>query len=431
MELIATKPLDSYSEDQMDNIRLLSTSKDLAIPFGSAAYRVQKYPGDLDLLETFVGCCSIEEVVESFAKKLMEIASNIKKSRLHYFSEFKAGLDKRYDIDIGPINNGLYYPNRVTIRQKITELYQNNLLDNLEYSIVDKILNIKSMYLGGDEYDVVYYIFRNRKIVRWSLDEILKGYKMLPGNLKLSLIEALKIKTSVKIDLITFVDGRFVEVTNFFILLEKDESGNYIEINLDYNFLDRNEYRRVYDIQIKNEIEKLYYSNIFYSPFKMSKRMWAYSRTFKNFNEIEMLTPLVTGNISLMYQIKSEIDAIIRIFELTKSPPIVHIYNQLSGMKGRLSNVIELMPNELMQFNYYIDSIVRSDSDDKKSILSMIKKFLTYYINMFTIIELNKIKHNPPPRYFLPTKIKYAPIKRTSFEIVVNPLEEYKKLIKR
>lgn len=429
MELIATKPIDTYSKEQLENIRLLSTTKDLAIPFGSAAYRVQKYPGDLDLLESFIGCCSIQNVVDSFAKRLMEIANNIKQMRLHYFSEFKAGLDKRYDIDIGEINNGLYKPNRKEILKKINELYEINLLDEIEYSIINKILSIKSMYLGGDEYDVIYYIFRNRKVIRWNLDEVINGIKLLPGNVSISLTEALKIKTSVKIDVISFVDGRFVEVTNFFFLLEKDKSGKLIEINLDYNFLDKNEYRKVYDIQIKNEIEKLYYSNIFYSPFKMAKRMWAYSRTFRNIDEIKMLTPLVTGNISSMYQIKSEIDTISRIFELTNKPPIAHINNQLSGMKNRLSNIIELETNEIVEFNSYIDNFI--NSDDKKSILNYIKKFLVYYINMFTILELNKINHNPPPKYFLPTKIKYAPIKRSSFEIVINPLEQYKNLIKR
>lgn len=431
MELIATKPLGSYTKDQLDSIKLLSTTKELAVPFGSAAYRAQKYPGDLDLYEEFIGCCSIDDVVMLFEKKLIEVAKNIKKMKLHYFSEFKAGLDTRYDIDIGSINNGIYQPNRREIRKRTNELYNNGLFNDLEFNIINKIMNINSFNLGGNEYDVVHYVFRNRKVVRWSSDEILRGYKLLDGNIILSLFEALKIKSSVKIDLITVVDNKFVEVTNFFILLERDSSGNLIEINLDYNHLDQNEFNRVYSSAIKGEVEKLYYSNIYYSPFKMAKRMWAFSRTFREFNEIEMLTPLVTGNVSLMYQIKSEIDSISRIFELTKKPPIAHINSQLSGMKFRLSNVIELQKNELLQFNSYVDNFLGLNNIDKESILHDIHNFLVYYINMLTIIELNKINHNPPPQSFLPIKMKYAPIKRTSFEIVVNPLDVYKKLIKR
>src|ERR1700678_3498507 len=100
-QLIATKPRDSYSIEQNRNIAILSTVKKglnplndypSATPFGSATYQMQKYPGDLDLHEVFEQNTSIEKIVRKFEKIIKQIAKDIKKLRVHYFSEFKAGL---------------------------------------------------------------------------------------------------------------------------------------------------------------------------------------------------------------------------------------------------------------------------------------------------------------------------------------------------
>jgi hypothetical protein len=56
---ISTKPLSSYSEDLLRNMRMLTFfPKGLADPFGSFIYRIQKYPGDVDLIEEFQECYS-------------------------------------------------------------------------------------------------------------------------------------------------------------------------------------------------------------------------------------------------------------------------------------------------------------------------------------------------------------------------------------
>ena len=69
-QLTASKPLESYSQQQIHDIRLLSTNKHMqAEAFGSATYKIQKYPGDLDLHEVFTNCCTMNEVIN----KIIEI----------------------------------------------------------------------------------------------------------------------------------------------------------------------------------------------------------------------------------------------------------------------------------------------------------------------------------------------------------------------
>jgi hypothetical protein len=422
-ELTATKPIEAYTEEQIKNIKLLSADKDEATPFGSATYRIQKYPGDLDLHEVFEGCCSINAVIKKFQKIIVKIAKNIKKDRLHYFSEFKAGLDNRYDIDIGEINLGNFNINRYEVEQRSNELFDDGLLNKNEMNIIYQILETKNP--NGNDYDVLYHIFRERKILRWTLKEVIRGFKILPGNIHMTLFDALHAKTHVKIDMITLVNNLIVEITNFWILVEHDPDGTLKMINLDYNYLDRQEANKKYDEQIKEEIEKLYYSDMHYSPFKMVKRMWAYSRAFGLEPTVRILLPLVSGNISYLYQLKSEVDTILRLYELNKVP-LKTINKQMDLMKQKLSNILEIQKEDLLLVYQLIDQFIQSNSNSLKiKLLKIIKKYFVDNINIHTITTLNILHYNPPPREFLPKHLKYAQILRHPYDVVINPMEKF------
>ena len=421
-QLTASKPLESYSQQQIHDIRLLSTNKHMqAEAFGSATYKIQKYPGDLDLHEVFTNCCTMNEVINKFARILQRIVKNVISERTHYFSEIKAGLDNRYDIDIGNIDKGDFNINRDLINKKTISLFRNKLLNDKEVRIINNVLDIQ--FPGGNEYDVLYYIFRERKILRWSSREIIKGYKILPGNKKITLKKALEYKTHVKIDIISFINSKFVEVTNFYILTYTDSNGRIHMINLTYNYLDKTEMLQTYHQQIKDEIEKLYYSNMFYNPFKMAKRIWAMARIDRDEQTIRTLTLTVIGNISFLYQIKSEIEAIIRIFEISESLPIITINKQVNQFKGKLTNIIEINENEEIAMDNILDRFSSSKKKDMKfHLLKELKTIIKQIINRLTIMSLNMIGFNPPPRNYLPDQLKYAMIIRTPNELVVDPI---------
>lgn len=413
--LVSVKPFSSYTQDQINNIRLISFNKhDLAIPFGSAVYRIQKYPGDLDLYESFVECCSIDDMLRKFIRILKRITEDIVFSKLHFFSEFKAGLDLRYDVNIGTLNNGIFQLNIREVSYKSKDLYKKHLLTDEEFEKIQEI--IRNPTPGGDKYDELYDLFREKRIIRWSAKDILKGYKMLPGNHKMTLYDALKIRTHVKIDVITLINGKFIEVTNFLILYYEDSQGELKIVNLDYDFNDLQLRSENYKKQIRDEIEKFYYSNLFYNPFKMAKRMWAYSRYFQYEDCVKLLTPLISGNISYLYQIKSEIEAILRVFELVEADaPMKLINKQLDGLKLKLANIIELSDDKIEKLDKLINAFLHPSSFDiKNDLLKYIKDLIKSYINNLTIEGLQQICMNPPMKVFLPDNPKYYSITRTA-----------------
>lgn len=400
-KLKSVRPNFSWTQSQISNIKLLSLRKnELSQTFGSAIYRMQKYAADLDLQDIFVEATTVDDVVDIFVRKIKKIVKDIKKEKLHYFSEFKAGLDLRYDVDVGPIFNGTYRPNLDLIN------FPKKLLNKEEIKIINKILSMNNP--GENEYDILYNIFRERKVLRWTEKEIIAGKKELFGGKKMALQDALKMKSYVKIDMISFVNNQFVEITDFYILVSHDENKN-ITINLDYDYLDQDEVNRVKDFQLRNDIEKFFFSDYYYSPFKCSKRMWGYSRSFGLDDSVKALYPLVSGDISYLYQLTTEIGTILRVSELRKSPPQKYIDNAIDLINHKLANILVMNDENLFTANHLIRAFLKKHNYE---ILKELQKYLKDITNRSTIIMLNKIGYNPPPNRFLPDERKYAPIIR-------------------
>ncbi len=416
----STKPEDSYPEQAKNDIKLLSFSRNkLATPFGSYIYRIQKYPGDLDLVEEFTECCDVESVVTQFEKALKKTVKEINKKRLHYFSEVKAGLDNRYDVDIGEMENGTYFPSP-QLAEITHQLHKENLLSDEDHDIIQFILSKKEV-LGANEYDTIFYIFREHRILRWTDKEILDGKKILPGNRVMKLKDALTYKSPVKIDMIAEENGKLVEVTNFLQLAYEQEGEIYnVNINLEED----------HDIptQLPQEIEKLYFSDMFYSPFKMIKRMYSLARHNQDVELLNKVIPFVSSNTSMLYQIKSEIDTIILIIEKMKSFPKKLIFNQLDNAKIRLATVLELSDDDLETINNLIDDInLEENKKEKIPLLKNLKKYIVAHINLQTISYLQKVGLNPPPNQYLPPRHTYD-INHVR-GIAENPENPYKKYL--
>ena len=156
-----------------------------------------------------------------------------------------------------------------------------------------------------DDYDVLYNLFREHKIIRWSDTDILRGYKILPLNKKITITEALSHKGHIKIDMITDINNKFIEMTNFLFLVEKKMDGKKYIINLKKNYSEEYLKKRS-EKQLPEEIEKLFYSIYYYNPFKGAKRLWALARHYKDYAMIDKLKNFISGNISLLYQLNQK-----------------------------------------------------------------------------------------------------------------------------
>jgi hypothetical protein len=69
------------------------------------------------------------------------------------------------------------------------------------------------------------HAMKKHYILRWTINEIMQGRKVLPKGKAILLTEALSHQTITKCDVWAFVDGRYIEVTNYFFLMWTDKEG--------------------------------------------------------------------------------------------------------------------------------------------------------------------------------------------------------------
>lgn len=384
MNIASLKPSSSYSGQVEKEIKLLSfqDSDTLPIqqfnphqasPFGSFTLRIQKYPGDVDLHEPFV----LEEhstenyranaakiLAKRLQQKVRQILSASTQAQPQVISEIKAGVDPSYA------------PLSADATASMTE-------EELEER-------------------------RNKYVIRWTVDQVLQGYRTVNGK-RVTLDEALQQRGHIKIDVITIINGLFTEVTNFIffgVIIDQDLH----TINTSVDFTNREQVLVQYQKQLKEEIKKLFYSSLFYNPFKGVKRMFALSRANSADPRYERmmyeLTPLVSGDISQLYQIKSSLNTYL-LFKQQLDAGIYSVYKVLGRDSDRwysafLDRIKNLLSNNTLISDVELDMLNDELDTGVDANIEAVSDFLKERIANSTTNELKRIGFLPIPQLFLP-----------------------------
>lgn len=431
-KLLLVKPKESYSYAVQDEVNLLTFDKHHPSEnFGSFVFRMQPFAGDVDLTEE-VRYPTERATISTFIRKLKSILRDLDKD--HIFSEFKGGFDHNYLFPVGALNNGIYTPNE-DIEENLSLRYEHGLFTDEEYDTMMKALEYvsktKDTTIHEMAYDYVYDTIRNRFLLRWNKDELLDGYKILSDGSKYLLAKALRDETIVKIDLISLVNHKYVEVTNI-VSLQYDPNEELEEIDIEHLFdypkainisermirpkvqrvsinIDRNKIAPQ-PLGLQQDIEKLYYSNKFYSPFKACKRVYSVMRQLKNYaGLIKQLAPIIRGEISLLYQIKSELEAINIALKISPTKyHMEHANSQLQDIKGRLNYVLDITNDRIKNFSEEIDHITDDNViSEKIELIDHLSKDIKKIIQFLTIEKMNQNNFNPFNPKFLPPYKSY------------------------
>lgn len=384
--LLQTRPFTSLSLDTIDIINMLTL--DPKFPpniVGSFKYIVHEYPADIDLFESYQDCCNLEEITNKLANKFSDIAIKLKEKKHMYLGDFKAGYDNNYKIDIGYIRGGrLARYNPLLVRSAIIKLYENNLLPlNDMNEWLSKVVENPNI----EEYNDLENIIKKKYVIRWNIDELIKKSKILSNNKKISLKEALTHKSIIKIDVWVYLNMRYIEVTNFYMLTYKDSKG------------------KINNLSVKPEkyetslIKDLYHYNdpAVNKYMKLAKRLWLYAVLKKDKELMISLYPLFSSGASKMYQIIGEIETIQRILENIKYPYLESIIANIENWKTRLGTVMsDILPNQISHYIYIkINEIIKYKNSTDFILLSLddINDKLTRYINIYVKLyfKLNNI----------------------------------------
>ena len=387
--LTQTRPITSLSLDTIRAIHLITLDPEFPPKIvGSFKYVVHEYPADIDMFETYKGCCSLNSVKKDITLKFIDMAKRIKASHHIYLGDFKAGYDNRYYINIGRIQDPKiinYNPEK--IKEDIMRLKENNLLTEKEYD--DLIVKVVTNPKLKEFYDLESEI-KKKYVIRWTLDEMIQGKKTLPLGLKVTLEDALAHKSIVKIDIWIYLNKRYMEVTNMFVLTYDDTKNHLHTLTKKQD---------AYEISLMDDLYK--YSNRSINKYmKLAKRLWVYAVLKNNAKIMTALYPLFSSSASKMYQITADIETIVNILEHIKRPLLSSITANIEDWKTRLGTVMsDTLPSAVASDIYNkIDLIIKKINDKKYVVdnLNEISDILVIYINKYVkkFLIKNKLMKN-------------------------------------
>src|SRR6478736_4727110 len=385
LDLIKKREKTSLNREQLEAIQLVEGVPGQGNPFGSFIFKVQSYPSDLDVIEQVTECCDTSDVYNKMNTLMKNIIRKVLNTKNAYISEVKTGKDELYDFIPKKIQQYDYG----FIKHYIDELYEKKLLNNTEVGYLN---NIVKSDISQDEFDKLKEFFRKKYTLRWKPEDVLKGSMKLPGGRVLKYIDALEHKATIKIDVFYPINGRYIEVTNFFVLVLTNETGTHdIFLNVTFDYAN----------QIKEEIKK-YNSRTFYKQFKMAKRMWGLARYLKNYNDLETLTPLFRSGVAILNQIAGEVETMILMLQNIPNPPLKQMLRQIDESRSRISFIYEFDFNEI-NIDDMINDIVHSrNKGEQIKKLEYLQKYLKNIINVKTIEYLKDVGLYPVPSFYLP-----------------------------
>jgi hypothetical protein len=193
--------------------------------------------------------------------------------------------------------------------------------------------------------------------LRWSYNDMMKGYKILENRRKITFEECIDIKTTIKIDVVALIDGLFTEFSENYFFKIGENGGNFFPHDIDKEHI-LNQLKHSYD-------EYMYVEQNY---LKALKRIFAYKelKNKKKYkSQLIKLMDFFNSNIGLINKIRSELDIILVLlenkydFRKPKNPDI--IFN-LQNMKKKL------MDNGINIFNDNFNNVLNNDLEFKKNI---------------------------------------------------------------
>ena len=386
--LFEKKTKKSYSNISLSAIKRILYGRDPTNPnvifYGSSIYKAtNKYANDIDCLEMVqeTNPIIIVKRLKEMIKLILIENIETKKGRednQYIIGDIKCGVDNRIDIDIGYIKDfKLYNFKPKLIFKQLDKLYKINILSQLELEELKSSVSFLNESLDLNKYDyhlikasspkykdfiTKYYWFKdflyNKKVLRWSIKNILDGY--LKCNNKLFKLEDTIMEGMTKFDLIYVESGKYQEVSNTM----------FFKINNKLNLSD-DKTDLINDLR-QTVMEKLYMVPI--DILKAFKLCYSICKLTNDNINLKKISSLLLSDLGIVGKLKGEVSRCKDVLKYAKQskviPDIEKIREIISGIIPTLSNIYEFEIKDIDIFEELNNVFFEFDKDTKEGIIS-------------------------------------------------------------
>lgn len=317
---------ENYSSDAVRVLDTMSFTKGKSVGLlGSMSLRSQLYAGDYDAFEIVnLKETSDTTALHTLAVRFKEIVKEMKDIPKTFIGDIKAGSIEEWRVlpKTAKVKDGkLEGMDVVASRKVLDSLKEKKVISPNEYRFAYSLLKGKMT--------PIRFLEAKQKlkfhIVRWSVEDVLRGEKRLRDGRIFTLEEAFSSPSITKMDVISYVQNN--RYTDFSMIYYFRNNGKLLNPDL-YDFVD----------SIKENI--LYYTKKG-NLFKVLKRKFALAKFERNAKVIETLTPILNSDLGRLYHIVGDIGTLIRLLE-DERPNLKSIRFEIDQFRNRLANVYTL-----------------------------------------------------------------------------------------
>jgi hypothetical protein len=207
-------------------------------------------------------------------------------------------------------------------REKVMRLRKQEIISPQEESYALKLLvkNPSPEIFLMAKADLKYHI------IRWSVDDVLRGVKKLRDGRDYTLEEAFHSPTITKLDVIGLISNN--RYTDFSIIYQFMNNGAVL--NPDVIDVEQSLKENIIAYKLKGDI------------FKTLKREYALAKYNEDLKRVAELTTVLNSDLGRLYQIVSDIGTLIGLLEDHKGVDLNKIRFEVDQFKSRLANIYSL-----------------------------------------------------------------------------------------
>ena len=335
---------ENYSPELTQTLRSMSLSKNIENVYlaGSSAVRSLKYFADYDANEVYS---------KGKASDLQKSIRQLIHRPLCYVQEFKGGVINDWNVVQEEQSEKEFSISSAKV--KLWKLYSQRIISVDEYK--------EAMYLvNTSDFKTIQKSLRFG-VVRWSAEDVIKGYKTLRNGTAFPLEECFKDdKTLKKLDVVAWIDDKFMECTMIYrkkLTIESDLIAN-----------------------LKNDVE--YYTKSG-EVFKALKRTYSLARLTKDTSTLETCVSILNSDVGVLYTVVNDIEALITVWENARILPRSHVQSTLSHIRQQVGFVYDVKPF-LKQEASFLKAILTVEKNPHKK---HIKKLKSLQSNLQSILN--------------------------------------------
>ena len=392
MDILKPKryPLN-YAPDVLEIIQKLAYDPTQVEIMGSQNLRSQLFAADYDLYEDVKSSYKLDIIaLQKYILRFQQIIRDLLKTPNCIIADIKAGTVPQWTVipDEAHISN-----NRVIgydaddARKRLRTVFEAGLLTDREYlglreRIRDDITPAQFALLKKD---------LRFHIVRWSPDEVLDGTKILPSGESMTLEDAFRSPSVIKVDLVVYLDS-----------LQR-----FVEFSIIYQFKNNRNTFNAFKMDAEHEIRQ----NLFYylaegNYFKVCKRMFSLARLNDWEDDLLRLNEILTSDIGNLYSIISDCETILFVLENEPHLPLEKIRDTLDGFRTRLGAVYSVNADKPSVLRKILS--IQTLPATRPGKLELFKQ-MTRLIEFFSVLLNRHTEEMMRDLHLLPLPKKYLP----------------------